>query len=54
MTCLDWMYEIEQKVKKPGGAMIQLQAVNDEMHEKFYGNLQYRACKNLVLKAKWL
>lgn len=45
---------LEEKVKELGGAMIQLQAVNDEMHERFYGKLGYRNCKNLVLKSKWL
>lgn len=49
-----FMQEIENRVKEAGGAMIQLQAVNDEMHEKFYGKLQYKDCTNLVLKSKWL
>lgn len=48
------MLEIEKRVKTAGGAMIQLQAVNDEMHEKFYGKLQYNTCNNFVLKSKWL
>ena len=45
---------IEDKVKELGGAMIQLEAVNDEMHNSFYGKLGYRDCRNLVLKSKWL
>ena len=45
---------IEAKVKAMGGAMIQLQAVNDEMHDRFYGKLNYQDCNNLVLKSKWL
>ena len=45
---------IEAKVKKLGGAMIQLQAVNDDMHSRFYGKLNYQNCNNLVLKSKWL
>lgn len=49
-----FMYEIENKIRELGGAMIQLQAVNDEMHERFYGKLQYENCANLILKAKWL
>jgi len=49
-----FMELIEAKVKELGGAMIQLQAVNDEMHERFYGKLGYRNCSNLVLKSKWL
>ena len=49
-----FMELLEKKVRELGGAMIQLQAVNDEMHEHFYGKLGYRNCKNLVLKSKWL
>ena len=45
---------IEAEVKKLGGAMIQLQAVNDQMHNSFYGKLNYQNCNNLVLKSKWL
>ena len=45
---------IEAKVKELGGAMIQLQAVNDEMHNRFYGKLNYQNCNNLILKSKWL
>jgi len=48
------MLEVEKRVKEAGGAMIQLQAVNDEMHEKFYGKLQYNTCNNFVIKSKWL
>lgn len=32
-----FMELVEARVKELGGAMIQLQAVNDEMHERFYG-----------------
>lgn len=49
-----FMELVEARVKELGGAMIQLQAVNDEMHERFYGKLGYRNCSNLVLKSKWL
>ncbi len=45
---------IEDKVKSMGGAMIQLEAVNDEMHNRFYSKLNYKDCTNLVLKSKWL
>ena len=48
------MWEVEKRVKEAGGAMIQLQAVNDEMHERFYGKLKYHTCNNFVLKSKWL
>ena len=50
----EFMLEVEKRIKVAGGAMIQLQAVNDEMHEKFYGKLQYNTCNNFVLKSKWL
>ena len=49
-----FMGMIEAKVKELGGAMIQLQAVNDDMHNRFYGKLGYQDCHNLVLKSKWL
>lgn len=45
---------IEDRVRELGGAMIQLQAVNDDMHNSFYGKLNYQNCSNLVLKSKWL
>lgn len=50
----EFMMEIEKIVKSNGGAMIQLQAVNDDMHERFYDKLMYKNCNNLVLKSKWI
>lgn len=49
-----FMEELERRVKNAGGAMIQLQAVNDDMHERFYGKLGYQTCNNLVPKSKFL
>ena len=49
-----FMALIEAKVKELGGAMIQLEAVNDDMHNRFYGKLGYKDCSNLVPKSKWL
>lgn len=49
-----FMKELEHRVKAQGGAMIQLLAVNDAMHEHFYGKLDYRNCNNLILKSKFL
>lgn len=49
-----FMGRIEEAARTRGAAMVQLQAVNDEKHEKFYGKLQYKTCTNLILKAKWL
>lgn len=49
-----FMQLLETKVKECGGAMIQLQAVNDERHNNFYSKLGFQNCSNLVLKSKWL
>lgn len=49
-----FMLELEQRVKNEGAAMIQLKAVNDEMHEHFYGKLKYKDVTNFILKSKWL
>ena len=49
-----FLLELERQVKAAGAAMIQLQAVNDDMHEKFYGKLNYGNASNLVLKCKML
>lgn len=49
-----FMEELERRVKEKSAAMIQLQAVNDEMHEHFYGKLGYKNANNFVLKTKWL
>ncbi len=49
-----FMLELERRVKDLGGAMIQLQAVNDAMHDHFYGKLNYKNCSNLIPKSKFL
>ena len=49
-----FMELLETWVKERGGAMIQLDAVNDNMHNHFYGKLGYRDCNTLVFKSKWL
>lgn len=48
------MQELEDRVKKKGAAMVQLMAVNDDAHDRFYGRLNYKNTANLVLKAKFL
>lgn len=48
------LLELERRVKEMGAAMIQLQAVNDEMHEHFYGKLDYKTANSLIAKTKWL
>lgn len=44
---------LETKVKEAGASCVELQAVNDEMHEKYYGKACYSDAKNFVMKIKW-
>lgn len=46
------MKELEARVKAEGDMLIQLEAVNDALHEHFYGKLGYKNASNLVLKTK--
>lgn len=48
------MKETERRVKKMGAALVQLSAVNDRMHEAFYGKLKYKDAESLKIKTKWL
>jgi len=48
------MRELERQVKALGASLIQLKAVNDEKHNKFYGKLGCYDSKNLTLKGKFL
>lgn len=45
--------ELETRVKAAGAACIELQAVKDEKHERFYGKAGFRDAKNFVMKVKW-
>jgi len=47
-----FMIELEKRVKELGAFLIQMEAVNDEMHNSFYGKLGYKDAKNLVIKSK--
>ena len=49
-----FMMELEKRVKEIGAMLVQLQAVNDGLHEHFYGKLGYKTANNLVLKSKML
>ncbi|MBQ2827902.1 MAG: GNAT family N-acetyltransferase [Clostridia bacterium] len=49
-----FMNELEKRVKEKGAMLIQLQAVNDDHHNHFYGKLGYIDAKNLILKTKIL
>lgn len=48
------MEELERRVKSMGAAMVQLEAVNDQLHEHFYGKQGYTDASNLKLKFKFL
>lgn len=48
------MGEIERRAKVKGALLVQLQAVNDERHNRFYGRLGYQNVNNLILKSKAL
>ena len=48
------MRELEGRVKALGAAMVQLEAVADGQHERFYGRLGYYNSENLRLKGKFL
>ncbi len=45
--------EVERKVKEKGASCVELQAVKDEMHERYYGKAGYKDAANFVLKVKW-
>ena len=49
-----FMKQLEECVKKEGAMLIQLQSVNDDLHNHFYGKLGYKDASNLVLKTKVL
>lgn len=48
-----FLSELEQRVAEQGAACVELQAVNDERHEKYYGKAGYHNAKNFVMKVKW-
>ena len=45
--------EIETKVREKGACCIELQAVNDELHEKYYTKAGYKNAANFIIKVKW-
>lgn len=45
--------ELETSVQNMGASCVELQAVKDEMHERYYGKAGYRDAKNFVMKVKW-
>lgn len=50
-SCL--LTELERRVKEKGGSCVELQAVNDELHERYYGKAGYKNAQNFVMKVKW-
>lgn len=48
------MLELESRVKQLGVSLIQLSAVNDDMHEHFYGKLGYKNTTSMNSKGKFL
>ena len=44
---------LEARVRAAGASCVELQAVNDEMHERYYTKAGYRNAKNFVMKVKW-
>lgn len=48
------MLELERRVKETGGSLIQLMAVNDDAHDRFYGRLGYQNTTTLLSKGKFL
>ena len=45
--------ETERRVRRLGAAGVELSAVNDEAHARFYGRAGYGDAKNFVQKVKW-
>jgi len=48
-----FLAEIERQAQEQGASCVELQAVNDEMHERYYGKAGYHNAENFVLKVKW-
>ena len=46
--------EVENRVREKGASCVELQAVNDRLHERYYGKAGYRNAANFVMKVKWL
>ena len=44
---------LESKIKEMGASCIELQAVSDEMHDRFYGKAGFANAQNFVMKVKW-
>ena len=45
--------ELERRVKEKGASCVELQAVKDDLHERYYSKAGFKDAKNFVLKVKW-
>lgn len=45
---------LENYVKDMGASCIELKAVNDKMHDNFYGKIGYQDSNSFIDKVKWL
>lgn len=45
--------ELEARARAAGASCVELQAVNDALHERYYTKAGYRNAKNFVMKVKW-
>lgn len=45
--------ELEDRVRERGASCIELEAVNDEMHHKYYAKAGFLNADNFVMKVKW-
>lgn len=50
----DFLKELERQLKSLGCALIQLNAVNDEMHDHFYTKLGYHKTRSLLPMSKFI
>ena len=48
------MNKLEEEVKKLGASCIELKAVNDDMHNKFYTKNGYTSSNDFLEKVKWI
>lgn len=48
------MQGLERRVKASGASLVQLMAVSDEAHDRFYGRLGYQNTTTLVSKGRFL
>ena len=48
-----FLSDLERIVQEKGASCVELQAVNDEHHERYYEKAGYRNAKNFVMKVKW-